>query len=61
MTEHRSTFSRRDAIQHWARLHQQGESADRIVRLTDRRLAQREIVPLEADLGSPGGWASSCR
>ena len=53
MTEHRSTFSRRDAIQHWARVHQQGESAERIVRLTDGWLSQREIVPLEPDSGSP--------
>jgi conjugative relaxase-like TrwC/TraI family protein len=55
LTEHRSTFSRREAIEQWAALHRQGESAARILRLTDRWLAQREIVALEADLGSPGG------
>ena len=55
MTEHRSTFSRREAIEQWAALHRQGESAERIVRLTDRWLAQREIVALEADSGTAGG------
>lgn len=55
MTKHRSTFSRRDAIQRWATLHRQGESADRIVALTDRWLAQSVIVALEADSGTPGG------
>jgi hypothetical protein len=55
MTEHRSTFSRRDAIQQWATLHRHGESADRIVRLADRWLAQREIVGLEPESGTPGG------
>ena len=55
MTEHRSTFSRREAIEQWAALHRQGESAERIVRLTDRWLAQREIVALEADSGTSGG------
>jgi conjugative relaxase-like TrwC/TraI family protein len=55
MTEHRSTFSRREAIQQWAALHRQGESAERIVQLTDRWLAQREIVALEPDSATPGG------
>ena len=57
MTEHRSTFSRRDAIQHWATSHRKGESAQRVVALADRWLAQREIVPLEADRAAPGGLA----
>jgi conjugative relaxase-like TrwC/TraI family protein len=55
MTEHRSTFSRREAIEQWAALHRQGESAKRIVQLTDRWLAQQEIVALEADTVTPGG------
>jgi conjugative relaxase-like TrwC/TraI family protein len=55
MTEHRSTFLRRDAIQRWATLHRHGESADRIVQLADRWLAQREIVALEPESGTPGG------
>jgi conjugative relaxase-like TrwC/TraI family protein len=57
MTEHRSTFSRRDAIQHWATAHRQGESAGRVVALADRWLAQREIVSLEPDRAAPGGLA----
>jgi hypothetical protein len=55
MTEHRSTFSRRDAIQRWATLHHHGESAERIVALADRWLAQREVVALEPESGTPGG------
>jgi len=31
MTEHCSTFSRRDAIQRWASAHRDGESAQRVV------------------------------
>jgi conjugative relaxase-like TrwC/TraI family protein len=54
LTEHRSTFSRRDAIQHWASAHRQGESARRIVAIADRWLAQPEIVPLEPDPAAPG-------
>ena len=57
MTEHRSTFSRCDAIQHWASAHRQGESAQRIVAIADRWLAQREIVPLEPGPADPGGLA----
>jgi conjugative relaxase-like TrwC/TraI family protein len=55
MTEHRSTFSRRDAIEQWARVHRQGESANRILGLTDAWLTQREIVPLEPDPGARSG------
>ena len=58
ITEHRSTFSRRDAIQQWATIHRQGESADRILRLTDQWLAQREIVALEPASAAAGGTAN---
>ena len=47
LTEHRSTFSRGEVIQRWAAAHRQGESAGRIVRLSDRWLAQPEVVGLE--------------
>jgi hypothetical protein len=57
MTEHQSTFSRKEAIQRWATIHREGESAERIVQLTDRWLAQREIVPLELRRDS----ATNCR
>jgi conjugative relaxase-like TrwC/TraI family protein len=57
MTEQRSTFSRRDAIQQWATVHRQGESAERILAIADRWLAQREIVALEPDAATPGGLA----
>jgi conjugative relaxase-like TrwC/TraI family protein len=57
MTEHQSTFSRRDAIQHWASAHTQGESAERVVAIADRWLAQSEIVPLEPDPATPGRLA----
>jgi TrwC relaxase len=55
VTEHRSTFSRRDAIQRWATLHRHGESTERIVALADQWLAQREVVALEPESGVPGG------
>jgi conjugative relaxase-like TrwC/TraI family protein len=47
ITEYRSTFLRRDAIQQWATAHAHGESAARIVQLADGWLAQDEIVALE--------------
>jgi AAA domain/TrwC relaxase/ATP-dependent RecD-like DNA helicase SH3 domain len=53
MTEHRSSFSRRDAIQQWATVHRHGESAERILRVTERWLAQREIVALKPDAVAP--------
>jgi conjugative relaxase-like TrwC/TraI family protein len=55
LTEHRSTFSRGEVIQRWAAAHQQGESAGRIVRLSDRWLAQPEVVGLEPASGAAGG------
>ena len=57
MTEHRSTFSRRDAIQQWAIVHRQGDSAEQILVIVDQWLAQREIVALEPASATPGGLA----
>jgi conjugative relaxase-like TrwC/TraI family protein len=57
LTEHRSTFSRRDAIQQWAIVHRQGESAERTLVIADQWLAQREIVALEPASATPGGLA----
>jgi conjugative relaxase-like TrwC/TraI family protein len=55
LTEHRSTFSRGDVIQRWAAAHRQGESAERIVSLSDRWLARPEIVGLEPASVAAGG------
>ena len=57
ITELRSTFSRRDAIQQWATTHGHGESAARIVQLADHWLAQREIVALDHGPAPPQGSA----
>ena len=48
LTAHRSTFSRRDAIQAWAVRHDQGAYPETILELTDSWLASRHVVELPA-------------
>ena len=68
ITEHRSTFSRREAIQHWATAQRRGASAEQIVRIADHWLDDPEIVALEPKAavnsdteGQREGTGTQCR
>ncbi|MDX6686780.1 MAG: hypothetical protein QOF86_2908, partial [Baekduia sp.] len=47
ITEHASTFDRRDVIRDWAAAHREGVDAKRVETLADRWLASDHALPLE--------------